>query len=292
MAKIKMMALRHSAFYAPYLMTISGGYLTKLGLEPEYLPQTPDNLVADAFRENRCDVSQSAVAASFADFERNIESNVVHFAQINERDGFFMTSREPCDNFQWSQLAGQEVLIDHFFQPYAMLNYGLHKAGINIKDLCAVDAGNVEEMDRAFRSGKGQYIHQQGPAPQQLQADGIGHIVGAVGDLVGPVAFSSICAKRQWLDTEMAQAFMQAYREARQFVIEAPANDIAKLISHHLPDISLPVLTTTIATYQTLGCWSGTTEITSGAYQTLLDVFMHNGDISGRHPMDKFVQNI
>ncbi|MBL4762327.1 MAG: hypothetical protein JKY93_06475, partial [Gammaproteobacteria bacterium] len=53
MAIINMMALRHSAFYAPYLMTISGGYLEKQGLQPMYVPQTPDNLVVDAFAAGR-----------------------------------------------------------------------------------------------------------------------------------------------------------------------------------------------------------------------------------------------
>jgi len=32
-----------------------------------------------------------------------------------------------------------------------------------------INAGSVEEIDAAFRRGSGDYVHQQGPAPQQLE---------------------------------------------------------------------------------------------------------------------------
>ena len=35
------------------------------------------------------------------------------------------------------------------------------------------DAGTPKD-DAAFRAGQGEYIHQQGPAPQQLEADQMG----------------------------------------------------------------------------------------------------------------------
>ena len=52
-------------------------------------------------------------------------------------------------------------------------------------------------MVAAFRSGAGDYVHLQGPAPQQLEADGVGHVVASVGEAIGPVAFSSLCARRR-----------------------------------------------------------------------------------------------
>ena len=51
----------------------------------------------------------------------------------------------------------------------------------------AIDAIDVPfgDMDQAFRDGQGDYIHQQGPAPQQLERDGVGHVVASVGKAVG-----------------------------------------------------------------------------------------------------------
>jgi NitT/TauT family transport system substrate-binding protein len=282
-ATINMMALRHSAFYTPYLMTISGGYLQKEGLEPVYIPQSADNLVADAFAEGRCDVSQSAVAVNFNDLEAGRESRVMHFAQINARDGFIIAARQQDSEFTWSKLADREILVDHFFQPLAMLKYGLHRQGVDYDSLIAIDAGDVEQIDRAFRAGQGEYVHQQGPAPQQLEKDGAGFVVAAVGDAVGPVAFSSIAATPEWLETEMAATFMYAYRQARAFVIEAPAEDSARLVSGHLPEIDMDVLINTIDFYKRLGCWEPQVEISPESYENLLDVFLYSNLITSRH---------
>jgi NitT/TauT family transport system substrate-binding protein len=283
MTKINIMALRHSAFYSPLLICIAGGFLKKQGLEPHYEVATPEKTVPDSIRNGSIHLAQSAVATSFAELESGKECDIVHFAQINERDGFFIAARHPEDSFSWQQLAGKKVLVDHFFQPMAIFRYALHKEGVDEKTINIIDAGNVDEIDRAFRQGQGDYVHQQGPAPQQMEKEGIAHVVAAVGDAVGPVAFSSLCASREWLKTDMAQTFMQAYREARAYAISAPAGEIARQEAGFFPDIDLDVLTATIATYQNLGCWTPHAEITHDAYENLLNVFMYSGLISKRH---------
>ena len=56
---------------------------------------------------------------------------------------------------------------------------------------------------------------------------GVGHIVAQVGPQIGPCAFSSLAATREWLATDVAKAFMRAYRKTRQYMIDTPANEIA-----------------------------------------------------------------
>jgi NitT/TauT family transport system substrate-binding protein len=247
--------------------------------------------VSDSINNGSCHVAQSAVAASFDTLEKSIQSDIVHFAQINERDGFFIAGRIPEPDFQWQNLVGRKVLVDHFFQPLAMLKFGLHRQGIDIAQLDVIDAGNVDEIDAAFRRGEADYVHLQGPAPQQLEKDGLGYVVAAVGDAVGPVAFSSLCASRSWLETDMAYAFMHAYRKARQYVIEAPAAELAakQIEAGFFPNIDTDVLTHTIHSYQQLGCWQPDPAISEESYNNLLEVFLYNRLITQRHPYDSVV---
>jgi NitT/TauT family transport system substrate-binding protein len=84
----------------------------------------------------------------------------------------------------------------------------------------------------------------------------------------------------------MAKAFMRAYRKTRAYVIETPAAEIARAEQALFPEVDLDVLTETIATYQTLGCWSPHVEITHAAYEVTLDVFQHAGRITQRHPYE------
>lgn len=280
--ELRITALRHSAFYSPLLVTIASGLLEEQGFKPVYKPAGPGQSVSKMLESGEYHVSQSAVAASFAALNSGRQTELRHFAQINERDGFFIAARAAQTGFQWSDLVGKQVLVDHFFQPLAMLRYGLHRQGIDLADLRVIDAGDVTAIDQAFRNGQGDFVHQQGPAPQQLEADGVGRVVAAVGDIVGPVAFSSLCAHRRWLDTDDARRFMVAYRRGQQLVIEESAAVLAGMVSPFLPEIELQVLTNTIGMYQQLGCWTGQAEISIQSYEQLLDVFEFAGLINER----------
>jgi len=291
MTRVFLSALRHSAFYSPYLMTIAGGFLAAEGLEPVYEPQTPSRPAVDRLRNGTCHVLQSAVATSFADLEAGRALDILHFAQVNARDGFFIAGRRPEPEFTWANLRGKRVLVDHFFQPLAMLSYGLHRQGVDYAEVIAVDAGEVTAIERAFRSGQGDYVHLQGPGPQQLQHDGIGYVVAAVGDAVGPVAFSSLCATRAWLATDVARAFMRAYRQARDLVVHAPAEEVAarEQEAGFFPAIDRRVLAQTVQAYQHLGCWEPDPVISEASYDNLLEVFLHSGLITRRHPYEAAV---
>ena len=285
MNKINIMALRHSAFYSPLLVTMAGGFLEEQGLEAHYEPASPEKTVPDSLHNGSAHLAQSAVATSFPQLEKGEQCDIVHFAKINERDGFFLASRNANDNFHWQDLIGQEVLVDHFFQPMAMFRYALYKLGINEQEINIIDAGSVEQIDLAFRHGKGDYVHQQGPFPQQLEQDGVGYVVASVGDAVGPVAFSSLCARREWLKTDMAKAFMKAYRQACQYVLQTSAGELAQQLKGYFPKIDIEVLTNTIGTYQKLGCWTPEPAISRESYENLLEVFTYNKLITREHDM-------
>jgi NitT/TauT family transport system substrate-binding protein len=289
MEKINIMSLRHSAFYTPLLITICGGFLKDEGLEAVYSQATPQRTVPDSLRDGSVQVAQAAVATSFADLEQGKPIDIVHFAQINRLDGFFLTGRKPDADFKWEQLQGRQVLVDHLFQPLAMFRYALHKLGIDETQVEIIDAGDVEEIDRAFRAGRGDYVHQQGPYPQQLAQDKVGHVVASVGEVVGPVAFSSLCATREWLTTDMAGAFTRAYRKACACVVQTPAAELAAMEAHFFPGIESSVLIDTIATYQRMGNWSREPMIDRSAYDHLLDVFLFSGLLTRRHPYESCI---
>jgi NitT/TauT family transport system substrate-binding protein len=142
-------------------------------------------------------------------------------------------------------------------------------------------------MDKAFREGKGQYVQQQGPFPQQLEADGVGHIVAHCGPKIGPVAFSSLAATRDWLQSDVAKAFMRAYTKTRAYMLATSAIEIAKAEKSFFPTIELDVLAQCISSYQQLSCWTSHVEITRPAFEVALDVFEHFGSRKERYEYDQ-----
>ena len=286
--EINIQFTRFSAFYSPLIATIAGGFLRDEGLTPRHSIAPLGKSAIEGVAAGTVDVCQSAPSQGFGPLEKGQTPPAVHFAQINEMDGFFLTGRAPDPGFAWDKLRGKRVLVDHGGQPHAMFKYACHKRGL---DFAAIQAMNVpsDQMDAAFRRGEGDYIHQQGPAPQQLEHDRAGHVVASVGQAIGPLAFSSLAATRAWLQTDMARGFMRAYRKARAWLLATPAADVAKAEASFFPEIDPAVLTATIGYYQKLGCWSPHVEITRPAFEVALDVFEYSKLITKRHRYEDVV---
>ena len=279
---------RFSAFYSPLIATIAGGFLQEEGLAPTHSIAPMGKSAIASLLDGSVQVAQSAPSQGFTPLEKGQQPPAVHFAQINEKDGFFITARKPDPAFTWDKLKSGKILVDHGVQPLAMFKYACFKRGLDWKSLSIVDAG-MDTMDQAFRNGTGDYIHQQGPAPQQLEHDGVGHVVASLGDAIGPLAFSSLAATREWLATDAAKRFTRAYRKARAWLIATPAAKVAELEAAFFPNIDRAVLTQTIATYQKLGNWTPHVEITRPAFEVTLDVFEYAGLITKRHKYEDVI---
>ena len=276
-----------SAFYSPLIATMAGGFLQQEGLESNWSVAAPGTSALAALENGTAHVAQSALSQGFTTLAGGNQPAVRHFAQVNEMDGFFITGRQPEDNFAWSSLEGARVILFGGGQPLVMFKYACHKAGIDFDRIDVINPGGAAEMDAAFRAGEGDYIQQQGPFPQQLEFDGVGHIAAQVGPMVGPCGFSSLAATPQWLQSDMALAFERAYRKTRVYMNEASAKDIAASQSAYFPDIEPQVLEACIATYQQLGNWTPHIEITPAAYEATLDIYAYAGGLKQRYDYDQ-----
>ena len=286
MAKINIGFSRYSAFYSPLITTIACDFLREEGLEPEYHIANTQKSAFEMIADGTVAVTQSAVSASWAPLEKGSDPPVRHFAQINIKDGFFIVANEPDPNFTWEKLEGERVIVDHGGQPMAMFRFACHHARINFSSIEAIDLGDAEAMEAGFRAGRAKYAHFQGPTPQQLETEEVGYVVASVGEVIGPVAFSSLAASPQWLSTDDAGIFMSAYRKARNYCIEAPAEDIALVEDGFFDGISQPALVNCLKAYKELGTWHPAVDISPESYERALDVFTHCNLITKRHPFN------
>ena len=286
---LRIMVSRHSTFYSPLIATIAAGFLADEGLEATYAVLPPGGRSHPLLMRGEVDVMQSAPGSNWGPMERGETDLPVHFALINRRDGFFLASRGPEPDFQWSQLQGATLLADHGRQPLLMLQYAAHVQGVEWGKIDVIDAGGVEEIETAFRSGRGDYVHLQGPAPQQLQHEGLAYVAASVGEAMPQVAFSTLMATREFLATEQAGAFKRAYRRSREWVRQAPPKEVADKEASFFEGVDPAALTATIARYQNVGCWDGDLNIARDLYEQALNVFLHGNAIAHRHPYEGVV---
>jgi len=289
MTTLRIMVSRHSAFYSPLLAAIAGGFLKDEGFEPSYAVAPPGRTVAQFIASGDIDVAQSAVSASWTALQQGRQPPMVHFAQINQRDGFLIAGRSADSSFQWDKLLSGGFMFVHGGQPQAMLAYAMHLRGVDLAKAKGLDRGSTDQMLSAFRAGEGDWFHEQAPYPQQLEQEGVARVIASVGEVIGPVAFSSVAASAEWLRRPEAKRFMRAYRKARAWANSATPAEIAAAEQSMFPGIHRNALTRAIEYYQRLGTWGGGVSIPPQPYETALDVFSHSQLITRRYPYDQVV---
>src|SRR6266702_8599615 len=88
------------------------------------LPISPPNGSAlAALEDGSAHVVQSALSQGFTSLNKGETPAAVHFAQVNEMDGFFLTGREADPAFTWDKLEGTEVVMFKGGQPATMFKY-------------------------------------------------------------------------------------------------------------------------------------------------------------------------
>ena len=284
---LRIMVSRHSAFYSPLISAIVAGFLEQQGLSADYSILGKGQRSSVLIREGGVDIMQSAVSSNWKPLHQGESPLPVHFAQINQRDGFLLIARKPDPAFEWKDLEGKSLIADHALQPLVMLKYAVRLNGVDWRRIDIVDAGAPEEMELAFRRGAADYVHLQAPASDQLEEDGLGRIVVSVGKSMPPVAFSSLCCSRDFLHTERCRSFLEAFRQARKWVRSVGAEEVAQKERDLFPGISAEALTAAIRRYQTMGCWDGESEIPRDLYEQALTVFESEGEINRRHAYEE-----
>jgi len=79
------------------------------GFTPKHSIAPPRKSAIDGVVAGTVDVCQSAPSQGFGPLEKGHTPAAVHFAQINEMDGFFLTAGAADPAFAWTKLRGARV---------------------------------------------------------------------------------------------------------------------------------------------------------------------------------------
>ena len=290
MTHLKIMVSRHSAFYSPLIATISGNFLDQYGISASYHIADKGNTIEEVGNGNM-DIGQAAVSGSWSYLENIQKPPVTHFAQINSYDGFFILGRKELDFFSWDEITKGKFLFVHGGQPEAMLRYALSKKGIDLDRVDKIFSNGGEEMMKQWDDGIADFFHEQGAYPQQLEYENKGKILGSVGQVIGPVAFSSLICSWDWVRSDIYYKFIEAYAKAREWVNTAEPFEVAEIERDYFPNISIESISKAIEFYQKLGTWDKDIKIEPELYEKALDVFEFSNLIKSRYDYDDVVFN-
>ena len=308
------MSSRHSAFYTPLLLAVELGSTDQSFMksvsedfECSYTVAENNENVYEKVFNNEIDIAQSSVSGSW---NNKYSKDIVHFGEINKMDGFHLVERSDVesqeafsqDAFNWELLNEKEVLLDHSAQPLNMFKYACLKKNIDFDKLKIIDAGSPEEMVKSFREGNGDLIHLQAPQSIDLTYDlydekeekiirpKVGKIVEQIGKIIGPLSFSTLICKREYLETREYHKFIEIFHTTKLFAQTQDPSKISEIIFEFFPDTDVEALEKTISIYQKLNCWNGEVNISEDHYDTTLEVFRNNG-VEGIFPFSEIVHH-
>ncbi len=108
--KITLAEVTHSIFYAPQYVAISKGYFESEGLDIDLVLTPGADAVMAAVLSGDVDIGFSGTEATIYVYNGGEKDYVQTFAGLTQKDGTFLVSRKPYDNFTLEDLKGKTVI--------------------------------------------------------------------------------------------------------------------------------------------------------------------------------------
>ena len=100
----------HSIFYAPMYVAIEEGYFAKEGIDLTLVTGFGADKTMTALLTGEADIGFMGSESTIYTYKEGASDHAVNFAQLTQRAGNFLVSREPIDDFGWDMLKGKNVL--------------------------------------------------------------------------------------------------------------------------------------------------------------------------------------
>ena len=284
-----------SVFYAPQYVAIANGFFEEEDLELEITTGQGADKVMTAILAGQSDIGLCGPESAIYVYNEGKEDYVEVFAQLTQKDGSFLVSKEPTDNFSWQDLVGKVVIPGRKGGvPYMTLEYVLKQNGIDPQtDLVLDDSISFDLMAGAFAGGNAEYVTLFEPTASATEEAGKGYIVASVGEEAGEVPYTAYCAKKSYIEenSDIIEKFTRAVYKGEQWVKEHTALEIAEAIQEFFPDTTIESLETSVQKYKDIDAWKEDPILKEEAFDKLQLIMSEAGELEQKAPYDKVVNN-
>lgn len=291
---VRVMEAFRIVFYTPIHVAVAGGFWESEGLDVTLTTcGHPFPHAFSALNQGAVDIAQSGIMRSIIASDWGAESVPAHIAKINARDGFFVLSRQPQEDFRWESLRGASVIPVGFTDmPWASFQFALKNHGIAPDELNLVPGLPLGHAIDAFLSGQGDFIHLPQPAAEQLLARRQAHLAVALGPKNGHIAYSSFAATNRFLDAnpEVAYSFVRGFTRALRWLSDNDAANISEEVAGFFPDVEKELILRSVARYKEQGTWPSDARLNPPEYEGLQDILINAGLAKHPQPYSRIVR--
>ncbi|MDR0426885.1 MAG: ABC transporter substrate-binding protein [Clostridiales bacterium] len=293
---VRLNEVARSVFYAPMYAAVTEGYFEEEGLYIELVTGQGADKVMTALSSKSADIGLLGPEATvYAQAEGKLDYPII-FAQLTKRDGSFIVSKkDEKDTFKWTDLRGKHILAGRKGgMPSMTLQYVVNSNGMEITDMNFDQSVDFAMMGPTFVSQPNiDYTTLFEPTASEVEKNGKGYVVAAVGEASGLVPYTSFSASKSYIESNEAviKSFIRAIIKGYDFTVNADPLDVAKAMQPFFTGIELDMLKSSVIRYGEIDAWCETPYFAEESYLMLQTVMMNAGELSKNVPYTKAVDN-
>lgn len=276
---IKLAEVTHSIFYAPMYVAIENGYFEEEGLDVELILTSGADKVSAAVLSNDVQIGFAGPESAIYVYKNGEEDYLVTFAGLTKRDGQFIVAREKDEDFNIEDLYDKEVLVGRSGgMPAINFINGVKNSKADIGKIEVNTSIDFASLSGTFISGVGDYVNLFEPNALKLEKEGLGYVVGSVGQLSGEMPYTAFYARKSYIENNQGtiNKFNQAINKGIEYVNTHSDEEVANVIFKQFPDISLNDITTIVKRYIEADSWLSNTTISEESFKNLENIMIDN----------------
>lgn len=290
---VKVAEVAHTIFYAPFYAAINNGYFQKEGIEIDLILASGADKVSAAVLSGDVDIGFCGSEATIYIYNNKEKDYLINFAKLTQKDGSFLVSRKKYDNFELKDLIGKNVIGGRKGgMPEMTFEWALSQNNIDPKKDLEIDTSIAfPAMEGAFISSDKDFVTLFEPNATSIEKQGLGYVVGYVGEYAGEVPYTSYNARKSFIENnpELIKGFTNAVDKGLNYVKTTDAKIVAKDIAHFFPELSLNDLEIIINRYKENDAWADSTFISEKDFDHLQNIIISAGELDKKAPYDKLV---
>ena len=291
--KVTLNEVAHSIFYAPMYVAIEEGYFEEEGIDLTLVTGFGADKTMTAVLTGEADIGFMGSESTIYTYAGGTADYVINFAQLTQRAGNFLVSREPIDDFHWDMLKGKDVLGGRAGgMPEMVFEYILKKNNIDPKTDLSIDQSiDFGSTAAAFSGGQGDFTVEFEPHATSLEAKGDGYVVASLGEDSGYVPYTAFSAKKSFIEThpDVIQSFTNALQKGMDYVSSHPPEEIAASIQPQFEETDLETLTTIVTRYYDQDTWKEDLIFEEASFDLLTNILTEAGELSQEVPYEDLV---
>ena len=276
LTKVTLNEVAHSIFYAPQYAAIELGYFKDEGIDLELVTGFGADKTSAAVLSGEADIGFMGSESSIYIYNGDSDDILVNFAQLTQRAGNFLVSREPMEQFSWTDLKGKSVLGGRKGgMPEMVFEYILKKNGIDpVSDLSIDQSIDFGSTAAAFSGGKGNFTVEFEPSATALEQEQAGYVVASLGEASGYVPYTAYSAKTSYMEEhpDILQAFTNALQKGMDYVNTHTPEEIAKVIQPQFSETDLATITAIVTRYYDQKTWKENLIFEENSFLLLEDI--------------------